>query len=30
VAEQEQRPKPPTPDDPRTALERNVPPYGAA
>jgi hypothetical protein len=30
VAEQEERPKPPTGDDPRSALERNVPPYGAA
>jgi hypothetical protein len=29
VAEQEQRPKPPTGDDPRTAFERNAPPYGA-
>lgn len=30
VAEQEQRPAPPQPDDPRSALERNIPPYGAA
>jgi hypothetical protein len=30
VAEQEERPAPPTADDPRTPLARNVPPYGAA
>ena len=29
VAEQEQRPAPPTADDPRSAFERNAPPYGA-
>ena len=27
VAEQERRPAPPQAEDPRTALERNVPPY---
>ena len=26
----EARPKPPTPDDPRTAPFRNIPPFGAA
>jgi hypothetical protein len=29
VAEQEERPKPPTADDPRTPSARNVPPYAA-
>jgi hypothetical protein len=29
VAETEQRPLPPQADDPRSALERNLPPYAA-
>jgi len=29
IAEQEQRPAPPTADDPRSGNERNVPPFGA-